>query len=58
MHLHFGLWQILVLLVMLSYFINHVFEARHETNKLGYVIGGILGYGVMLFFMYKAGTFN
>lgn len=56
--MHFGLWQILVLLVILCYFINHVASAGKQESKIGYVIGGVIGYGVFLFFLYKAGTFN
>lgn len=58
--MHFGLWQILVLICVVLGFINHVFVSGKAApeGKAAYAIGGILGYGAFLFFLFRAGTFN
>jgi hypothetical protein len=62
--MHFGFWQIAVIVGLILSYISHVQKAKRDPNppvknaRLGYAIGGLVGYGVFLFILVKAGTFH
>jgi hypothetical protein len=58
--MHFGLWQILVLVSVVLGYINHVQRSRPDPvhGRRAYAFGGLIGYGTFLFFLVKAGTFH
>jgi hypothetical protein len=62
--MHFGFWQIVVLVCLVLGYISHVQKAKRDPNppvknvRLGYMLGGLVGYGFFLFVLIKAGTFH